>query len=267
MGLPQFTAKKVYRMNNISKGIEKLSQKLFTLSKRIEYFGLDSAIFKYRDCFETIDVLLKLYKPEYLCDVGANSGNWAYVLHQMNPNLQHVVFFEPQRKFYQQLQDISLPGVSTVIYPYGLGEKEETLTIEGGTSSASFLKSTDAQNFYFPNSLQSESESVEIKVLDKIYQNDGLPNPDLIKLDVQGFELNVLRGGINTVLKAKCLVVELSFRQFYRNQPSVWEVFKFLEENGYLMIAKGYEWKSVHNRAELLQMDGIFLNKRFINEF
>ena len=254
-------------MNDISKKIEKISQKLFTLSKRIEYFGLNSKIFKYRDCFETVDVLLKLYKPEYLCDIGANSGKWAYVLHQMNPNLKHIVFFEPQRKFYQELQDISFPGVSKVIYPYGLGEKEESLTIEGGTSSASFLKGTETQNFYFPNSLQSESESVEIKVLDQIYQNDILPTPDLIKLDVQGFELNVLRGAINTVLKAKCLVVELSFRQFYKNQPSAWEIFKFLEEKGYVMIAKGYEWKSVHNRSELLQMDGIFFNKQFINEF
>lgn len=254
-------------MSYLSETIRKLSQKLYTLSKKIEYFHLDSKIVIYRDCFETVDVLIKLFQPQYLCDIGANCGKWAYVLHKTNPSLKHIVFFEPQKKLEQTLNELSLPGVSKVIYSCALGDKEETLTIKGGTSSASFLNSTEVQDFYFPNSVQPDSELVDIKILDKIYEENDLPQPDLIKLDVQGFELNVLRGASNVISKAKCLVIELSFREFYKNQPHVWEVFKFLQEHGYTMIAKGYEWKSYKSGVELLQMDGIFINKRFIDEF
>jgi hypothetical protein len=101
---------------------------------------------------------------------------------------------------------------------------------------------------------------VEIQLLDEIYAQDNLPTPDLIKLDVQGFELNVLKGGINTLRKTKYLVIELSFRQFYKNQPSIWEIFKFLQENNFIMIGKGFEWISPKQPSEILQMDAIFMN-------
>ncbi|WP_259679000.1 FkbM family methyltransferase [Microcystis ichthyoblabe FBCC-A1114] len=235
---------------------------MFRLSKRIEYFGCESSIFRYIDCFETIDILLKFIQPKCLCDIGANAGNWTYVLSQMSPTLEHVVFFEPQSQYQEKLQSLSLPGVSKVIYHCGLGEREDKLLIKGGTSSASFLD-PEKQNKYFPNSIsqnQQDQEEVEIRILDAIYASDDLPIPDVIKLDVQGFELEVLKGSINLLKKSKYLVIELSFRQFYRDQPYLWEIIKLLEENKYIMVGKGFEWRYHDNRSEILQMDAIFKN-------
>ncbi|MBE9090125.1 FkbM family methyltransferase [Microcystis aeruginosa LEGE 11464] len=194
--------------------------------------------------------------------MGANAGNWTYVLSQMSPTLEHVVFFEPQSQYQEKLQSLSLPGVSKVIYHCGLGEKEDKLLIKGGTSSASFLDSEE-QNKYFPNSIsqnQQDMEEVEIRTLDAIYANDNLPIPDVIKLDVQGFELEVLKGSMNLLKKSKYLVIELSFRQFYREQPYLWEIIKLLEENKYIMVGKGFEWRYHENPSEILQMDAIFKN-------
>jgi FkbM family methyltransferase len=232
---------------------------MLRLSKRIEYAGCDSRIFKYTDCFETIDVLLKFIQPKYLCDIGANAGNWTYVLSQMNPALEHVVFFEPQSQYQEKLQSLSLPRVTKVVYPCGLGEKAEKLLIKGGTASASFLDS-EQQNKYFPASIAQDQEEVEIKILDEIYARHDLPIPDVIKLDVQGFELQVLKGSINLLKKSKYLVIELSFRQFYREQPYLWEMLKILEDNKYIMVSKGFEWRYQENRSEILQMDAIFKN-------
>ncbi len=229
------------------------------ISKKLEYSGCDSNIFQYTDCFETIDMLIKLTQPKFLCDIGANNGIWAYVLKQMNPTLEHIVFFEPQTQYQEKLQKLSLPNTTKVIYPWGLGDQKEELFIKGGTASASFFD-VEKQTEYFPNSLSDKQESVEIKLLDEIYSQDNLPIPDLIKLDVQGFELNVLKGGIKTLRKTKYLVIELSFRQFYKNQPHIWEIFQFLQENNFVMIGKGFEWRSPKNSSELLQMDAIFMN-------
>jgi FkbM family methyltransferase len=246
----------------LAKLLKGLSSRMFRLSKRIEYFGCESSIFRYIDCFETIDVLLKFIQPKCLCDIGANAGNWTYVLSQMSPTLEHVVFFEPQSQYQEKLQSLPLPGVTKVVYQCGLGEREDKLLIKGGTSSASFLD-PEKQNKYFPNSIsqnQQDQEEVEIRILDAIYASDDLPIPDVIKLDVQGFELEVLKGSMNLLKKSKYLVIELSFRQFYREQPYLWEIIKLLEENKYIMVGKGFEWRYHENPSEILQMDAIFKN-------
>lgn len=242
-----------------TKLLNRLSFEIRQLSRRITYSECDSRIFQHIDCLETIENLLKFTQPQCLCDIGANAGNWAYVLREMNPRLEHIVFFEPQSKYQEQLRVLPLEGVTKVIYPYGLGEKKGELLIKGGTSSASFFE-PDEQSLYFPNSLVEEQEKVAIMVLDEIYANNNLPIPDLIKLDVQGFELNVLKGGLNLLRQSKYLVIELSFRQFYKNQPFLWEILQLLQENAYVMVGKGFEWKSETNPSEILQMDAIFMN-------
>lgn len=238
-----------------------LSNKLLLLSKRIDYFGCESEIFKHIDCLETIDALLKLTQPRYICDIGANAGHWTYVLQQVNPRLEHVVLFEPQQKYQQDLQKLSLPGVKKIIYPCGLGAKKERLSLKGGTASASFLPA-DQQFDFFPNSLDNEAEEVEIRLLDEIYENESLPTPDLIKIDVQGFELSVLNGGRMTLRKSSYLVIELSLRQFYKDQPSLWQILKFLEDNHFVMVGRGFEWRSWTNPAEIVQFDAIFMNNK-----
>lgn len=249
-----------------SKVLRKFSREILYLAEKVEVKNADPLVFNLncRDLFETTSCVTQFIQPKYLCDIGANCGQWAYVLHQLNPDLQHVVFFEPQNKFQEKLHSLRLPGVSKVIYQCGLGEKEERLSIKGGTASASFLEATDIQEDYFPNSILFAKEEVEIKVLDKIYAQNELPYPDLIKIDVQGFELSVLRGAVNVLSQAKCLVIELSFRQFYDGQPPLWEIFKFLEENNYIMVGRGWESRATKNRAELLQLDGIFINTRLV---
>ena len=237
----------------------RLSIECKRIAKKLEYSRCDKKIFQYTDCFETIDSLIKLTKPKYLCDIGANNGIWAYVLQQMNPNLEHIVFFEPQTQYQEKLNKLSLSNVTKIIYSCGLGNQKEQRSIKGGTASASFFEA-EQQTEYFPDSLSDKQESVEIQLLDEIYAQDNLPTPDLIKLDVQGFELNVLKGGINTLKKTKYLVIELSFRQFYKNQPSIWEILKFLQDNDFIMISKGFEWRSPKNPSEILQMDAIFMN-------
>lgn len=182
----------------------------------------------------------------------------------MNPRLKHVVFVEPQAKYQESLQRLALPGVIKVIQACGLGEKKERRFIRGGTASASFLQA-DQQFDYFPDSLLAhQEEEVELTTLDQLYSESDLPVPDVIKVDVQGLELEVLRGGISLLQRTKVLVIELSFRQFYMGQPPLWEVLKFLEDNNFVMIDRGYEGKSWTNPRETVQQDAIFLNTAFI---
>jgi len=217
---------------------------------------------RHHDCIETVSVLLKLHKPIRICDIGASKGYWTYVLHKLNPRLRHAVLVEPQQKLYKDLEKISLGNVQKVIYSCGLGDKKGTGFIKGGTPSASFLDPSN-QLKYFPKTLNNKKQEVAISTLDNIYATKKLPQPDLIKLDVQGFELNVLKGGKKTLPKTKYLVVELSFRQFYKSQPALSDVIRFLERQNYTMVSHGFELRWSKNPAVILQTDGIFKNMSF----
>tara|TARA_B100000780_G_scaffold218955_1_gene158056 strand:- start:120 stop:830 length:711 start_codon:yes stop_codon:yes gene_type:complete len=83
---------------------------------------------------------------------------------------------------------------------------------------------------------------------------------DLIKIDTQGSELNILKGGIEIVKKSKFLLLELSIVEYNSKAPKCAEVIKYLEENDFVLIDicdLNYRNKS------LIQIDGFFVNKKF----
>jgi FkbM family methyltransferase len=221
-------------------------------------------VFEFIDCLDTVQTINKFYKAKRLCDIGAHKGHWSFVMHQLNPGLESVVMFEPQSRLIANLHDCKLNGVKKHIYQCALGDEEQMLILKGGTASASLFDTSENQNYYFPDSTNQESEQVKVKILDDIYKSEGLEYPDLIKMDVQGYEMNVLRGGRSVLANARYLVIELGLREFYKGQPPLWELMRFLEEAQYEMVDHGYELRSSTNPFELLQLDAIFANRRFM---
>lgn len=250
-------------MNSIYKTISGVSRRMMRWVNRRQIGNVDKDVFKYSDCLSTIQIVNKYHKSIRLCDIGANKGQWSFVMSQLNQQLTEVALFEPQVKFVQQLHALELPGVKKHVYQCALGDSEQKMTVSGGTASASLLDVSDNQHLFFPGSVNQECEMVDVKLLDEMYGINGLEYPDLIKIDVQGYELNVLRGGLNVLAHARYLVIELSFRQFYKGQPPLWELWRFLDEQHYVMVDQGYELRSPRIPHELLQIDAIFMNKRF----
>jgi len=250
-------------MELVSKIANSLAYRLKQWAGRRQINGVNEEVFQYTDCLVTVQTINKFFKATRLCDIGAHKGHWSFVMHQLNAQLQSVVMFEPQAKFISLLQERQLGGVKKKIYQCALGDREQRVTLMGGTASASLYETGNNQHHYFPGSTSQESEVVEVKVLDDVYAKDGLEYPDLIKMDVQGYELNVLRGARRVLAHARHLVIELSLREFYKGQPPLWELCRFLDEEQYVMVDHGYELRSRTPPFELLQFDAVFMNKRF----
>ena len=94
------------------------------------------------------------------------------------------------------------------------------------------------QQDFFQGNLKSERlEVIEVKTLDSIYpqlkQNLGMDCRLLVKLDTQGFDLEVLAGGNITLSKALCSQVEVSFVPIYQNVPSYNTVLQAFEALGF----------------------------------
>ena len=81
----------------------------------------------------------------------------------------------------------------------------------------------------------------------------------MLKLDVQGFELNVLNGGTNFLNKVDYILIELSFKQLYIGQPLFNELYSFLREKNFELVDI-LDFSRNPNSFEMLQVDALFSN-------
>jgi hypothetical protein len=101
----------------------------------------------------------------------------------------------------------------------------------------------------------SESQA-EMWELDRYVGERGLPPPDLLKLDVQGAELQILQGGTRTLGHAKAIIAEVSFVELYEGQSSFSDLCAFLQAHGFTLHALG---ASTPRARALVQADALFM--------
>ncbi|GHT55939.1 hypothetical protein FACS189446_7820 [Bacteroidia bacterium] len=130
--------------------------------------------------------------PNDLCfDVGANMGNRTEILLQLNAR---VVAVEPQKKCYEYLRQKFGDKINLVTKGLGDVEEEKTFYISDVSVLSSFSKewidSTSKERFKANH--WDHTEQIKMTTLDKLIEQYGVPH--FIKIDVEGFELEVLKG-------------------------------------------------------------------------
>ena len=80
----------------------------------------------------------------------------------------------------------------------------------------------------------------------------------MIKIDVQGYEDKVIGGAVETISKAKAIIVEVSFRELYEGQPLFEKIFGLLSEKGFSYFGNLYQLLSPVDGAPL-QADALFV--------
>jgi hypothetical protein len=93
--------------------------------------------------------------------------------------------------------------------------------------------------------------------LDETCRELGAPAPILMKLDVQGSELDVLEGAIETLQQTEVIIMEVSFFGFFREAPTVVDVITSMAERGFVP----YDILGLHHRpldGALAQADIVF---------
>ena len=138
-----------------------------------------------------------------------------------------------------------------------LGDKEREVTFytrsdKPHTEGNSYYK--EANYWDIPQLVQEET--VTLKKLDDIFDEEKVF--DLVKMDTQGSELDILKGGKKLITKATAVILEVAYIEYNLGAPTSDEVIKHMNSIGFeeiMSIGEHYEGE------EISQKDLLFLNK------
>ena len=214
------------------------------------------------------EFLLRKYDINLFIDVGANNGQTGMSVRKHNYT-EKILSFEPGTLPFSLLSKASKNDSSWEALNFAVGEenKEESLNICSETQLNSFLPNKFVESSMFPGHQIVEKQLVNIKTLDsflgnKINKNDRC----YLKIDVQGFEEQVLQGGLTTLLQTYFVDIELCTVELYQNQPSVVKLLNILEQNGFKLL-QIYRVSNDHSTGQTIVCDAIFYNSQLVQDY
>jgi FkbM family methyltransferase len=192
-------------------------------------------------------------------DIGANTGQFAEMIHKILP-IAAIVSFEPIEECYQRLirNMASVPTFRAFNYALGETDTNVEMYVNDYTASSSLLQMEELHKQEFPFTAKSCKRMVKIKQLDEVARNLDLADNLLIKIDVQGYEDRVIRGGQETVSRAKVVIIETSFQCLYIGQAMFEDIYDMLKQKGFRYIGALEQLRSPLN-GSVLQADSVFI--------
>ncbi len=199
-----------------------------------------------------------------IMDIGAADGvknEWDEI---QNMTELKMVLFEPDDRSYDEL--ISDNKKNTKIYNAALGAKNESVNIylTRKPQCSSLLLPNRNYLDRFPNKERWDivkTVKVKVKPLDEFKNLIG--NVDFIKLDTQGSELDIIKGGDLVLDDCLGLEVEVEFLEVYQDQPLFGEVSRHLSNKGFeffdFITEYRYGRQKLNRKGQLAFADALFL--------
>ena len=158
-------------------------------------------------------------------DIGANRGQFSLAALNI-PNIK-IFAFEPLDEPAEVFKEIFKDDSNVKLFKFAIGDTvgEVDMHVSSKDDSSSLLEISSLQNEYFPGTEEIGLKKIKVAPLKNFLTKEKIVKPALLKLDVQGFELQALRA-------AKFLKIDYiycnAFISLYKNQSLVTDVVEFL---------------------------------------
>lgn len=156
------------------------------------------------------DLKLRGLECNTVLDVGANCADWSRMAKSVFPDAKfHLI--EPQVEMKERLEQfcIDFPGSTFSLLAAGSEKGILTLTIWDDLAGSSFLPKPDEQL-----RAQGKQRDIEIITINELITSSRIQIPEIIKLDIQGFELEALKGATLTFGHTEVYILEVSLFSF-----------------------------------------------------
>lgn len=177
----------------------------------------------------------------YIVDVGANRGQFALAARKALPGAQ-IHSFEPLVEPARIFRRVFDRDPNVFLYPVAIGKVKTTTAIHvtKDDDSSSILPVAKVQIDMFPGAREIETRQVQVCPLGELIEPASIPPASLLKIDVQGYELEVLNGCQDILDRFAHLYIECSFVELYQGQPLANQIIAWLGKREFALV-------SVHN--------------------
>jgi len=186
---------------------------------------------------ESLRHLLRLnFKPSVIVDVGAADGT--FPLLKIYPKSRYL-WIEPLIEFENYLKKLATKyNGDYIISAAGKIDGKIKLNVHPDLVGSSILNESDG--------LEADGFEREVNIirLDDLVNKYKLDSNILLKVDVQGAELDVLDGSQNLMNNSEVIILEVSFFKFLKTNPELFDVIYYMKSKGFVV----YDIFSGHNR-------------------
>lgn len=196
-----------------------------------------------------------------IVDVGANIGQFAREVRKHFPETK-MYCFEPVPVALEALAAWAKTQQAVEVIPLALGDEPGQVKMfvhSEHTSSSSLLPTTDQNHSLFPETVRQSEILIAVERLDD-WARGKLPPLEadlLLKIDVQGFEVNVLRGGEETLRQVAAVIIEVNIESLYDGQGKFSELVQILDVAG-LKYAGNLSQNCAHD-GRVVFVDAVFV--------
>lgn len=187
-----------------------------------------------------------------IVDVGAGQGDWTRLAAAIWP-AANIVGFEPNKHERDALDRLTkeLPRFRYHMCFLGRGRQDSVAYLDRGRIT-SLLAPQDVQG--------AKAAEAPMESLDELIGSGSVAPPDFVKVDVQGYELEVLRGASHALAGCTAVLLECSLLRLFDGAPRIDEVIEFMRERQLIW----YDIAGIVRRPSddaLWQLDLIFLRE------
>lgn len=208
--------------------------------------------------------LFEHYNIDLVFDIGANKGQYATGI--MDAGYKHkIVSFEPLSSVHSIVEKESQSYSNWTVAPrcaVGAKNEEIEINISANSVSSTLLNMLDSHIEGAPESKIIGKEKVQVYPLDEIgKQYIELTKNLFLKIDVQGFEQEVLKGATEMIALAKGIEMEISLVLLYENQTWLLpQILEYMEQQGFVLTSIVPAFTD-NVTGKVLQCNGIFYRK------
>ncbi|MGE5400253.1 MAG: FkbM family methyltransferase [Ignavibacteriales bacterium] len=197
-----------------------------------------------------------------ILDVGGAVGNTAKLFAKNFPK-NRILVFEPIKETYEKLKDATsaFPNITPVNKAVGNMTGSTKINQANRITSSSILDiKAESNSAVFSDTLiKKGEETIEITTLDSTVPGDA--RVGILKIDVQGYELEVLKGATNTLSRTAVVVLELNNHEGYQNAPKYYDLDEYLRKSNFII----YDiFPSLKDNGQLKEWDAIYVKNELI---
>jgi FkbM family methyltransferase len=200
------------------------------------------------------------FEPQVIYDVGAHRGGWTREALKIFPNAEFILF-EANSDHVDYLRKTGFKYFISALGSDDLQSKPFYLQKEGVSPGASFY--IESTPYYHDRNVLIRS--IPMARLDTLVHENAVPLPHLIKLDIQGTEIDALAGALGCMAHCNALITEASLVRYNKGAPLFADVVSWITQRGFFCvdICEIHRWK--HDC--IFQMDLLFVREPIFEKF